>query len=152
MIGIWSEYGQEYLVSWSILTSIVFTLPLFCAPITWAKVLQWNIPTDTDLAIYFGRCLGGVGLAICALALNSGITGQGTTTVFNLLFACFILLTVAHIWGAIKRIQPITETLEIVFWFGLVAQCCVLSSCLTPPATAGKVNCPEYGDDRSRSL
>ena len=120
MIGMWSEFSQQYLIAWAILTSFVFTIPLFCVPITWARVLHWNIPADTDLAIYFGRCLGGVGLGICAVALHAGITSQGIATVFNLLFMTFILLTVAHVWGAIKRIQPITETLEIVFWFGLV--------------------------------
>ena len=120
MIGIWNEFSQQYLIVWAVLTSVVFAIPLFCVPITWARVLQWNIPTDTDLAIYFGRCLGGVGLVICGAALHAGTTGQGVTTVFNLLFIVFTLLTVAHIWGAIKRIQPITETLEIIFWFGLV--------------------------------
>ena len=120
MIGIWSQFSQQYLIAWAILTSVVFTIPLFFVPISWAKVLQWNIPTDTDLAIYFGRCLGGVGLAICALALHAGITGQGTIVVFNLLFGAFSFLTIAHIWGAVKGIQPITETLEIVFWFGLL--------------------------------
>lgn len=72
------------------------------------------------LAIYFGRCLGSVGTAICALAFHAGITGQATSTVFSLLLGVFTLLTVVHIWGAIKRIQPITETLGIIFWFGLV--------------------------------
>jgi len=120
MVGIWNEFSQYYLVAWAVLTSAVFTIPLFFAPIAWAKVLQWNIPADTDLAVYFGRCLGGVGLGICAAALHAGITGQGTIAVFNILFVVFVLVTVAHIWGAIMRIQPMTETLEIVFWFGLV--------------------------------
>jgi len=115
MIGTWSEFAQQYLIARAILTSVTFTIPLFFVPISWAKVLQWNIPADTDLAVYFGRCLGGVGLAICALALHAGITGQAVATVFNLLFGVFILLTIAHIWGAIKRIQPIAETLEIIF-------------------------------------
>jgi len=120
MIGIWSEFSQQYLIAWAILTAVVFTIPLFCVPIRWAKALQWNIPEDTDLAIYFGRCLGGLGLAICLIALHAGITGQGTIVVFHLLFGGFGLMTIAHIWGAIKGIQPVIETLEIVFWFGLV--------------------------------
>ena len=120
MIGIWSEFSQQYLIVWAVFTAIVFTIPLFCIPIIWARVLQWNIPDDTDLAVYFGRCLGGVGLGICALALHAGITGEAIATVFNLLFVTFGLLTIAHIWGALQRIQPITETLEIIFWFGLV--------------------------------
>lgn len=120
MLGIWSEFSQLYLIAWAVLTSVVFAIPLFCIPITWARVLQWDIPEDTDLAVYFGRCLGGVGLAICAIALNAGLSGQGTIVVFNLLFGAFGLITIAHIWGAIKRIQPVTETLEIAFWFALV--------------------------------
>lgn len=120
MIGIWSEYSQQYLIAWAVLSSVVFTIPLFCMPIAWARVLQWNIPGDTDLAIYFGRCLGGLGLAVCGLALHAGLTGQGTVVVFNLLFGGFGFITIAHVWGAIQRIQPITETLEIAFWIALV--------------------------------
>jgi len=120
MIGVWSEYHHQYLIIWAILTSVIFCIPLFCVPIQWAKVLKWNIPDDTDLAVYFGRCLGGLGLAICTVAVHTGLTGGNSITLFHIMFGVFILLTVAHIWGAIKRIQPITETLEIPFWFGLV--------------------------------
>jgi len=120
MIGVWSEYHHQYLIIWAILTSVIFCIPLFCVPIQWAKVLKWNIPDDTDLAVYFGRCLGGLGLAICTVAVHAGLTRGNSITLFHIMFGVFILLTVAHIWGAIKRIQPITETLEIPFWFGLV--------------------------------
>ena len=120
MFGIWSEYSHQYLVVWAVLTSLVFCIPLFCVPIQWARVLRWNIPTDTDLAVYCGRCLGGVGLAIAVVAAHTGLTGGDARPVFHILFGVFILLTAAHAWGALRRIQPISETLEIPFWFGLV--------------------------------
>ncbi len=120
MVGIWHEYSQQYLVVWAVVVAIAFTGPLFLVPLQWARILRWNIPEDTDLAVYFGRCLGGLGLAICGLAFSAGVTGHGTIAVFHLLFGGFAFMTIAHIWGAIKRIQPLTETLEIGFWFGLI--------------------------------
>lgn len=35
---------------------------------------------------------------------------------FDILFVVFALMFVVHVYGAVKRIQPVTETLEIGFW------------------------------------
>jgi len=32
----------------------------------------------------------------------------------------FVGMTLVHVVGAIQRIQPVTETIEIAFWAGLV--------------------------------
>jgi hypothetical protein len=71
-------------------TTAVFALPIFLVPLKWARWFGWTIPQQTDLAVhFFGRCLG-----------------------------AFILIVV-HVWGALLRIQPISETLEIGMYSGL---------------------------------
>jgi hypothetical protein len=38
---------------------------------------------------------------------------------FQVLIAVAVLMTIVHIWGALLRIQPISETLEIGMYAGL---------------------------------
>ncbi|MCY1379082.1 hypothetical protein D9M69_667670 [compost metagenome] len=78
--------------------------------------MRWTIPEHEHLAIYFGRCLGAFILVIEIAMLRSVVTGTCFSYAFDLLFLVFALMFVVHVYGAIKRIQPITETLEIGFW------------------------------------
>lgn len=119
MIGMWSEYAHQYLLYFGIGTAVVFCIPLFFAPLLWAKVLLWRAPEDTDLTVYFGRCLGALGLVIDYMVIQAARTGEGVNLVFEGLYIVFALMVVLHVYGALKRIQPITETLEIGFWVGL---------------------------------
>ena len=120
MVGLWSEHASEFLVGFGGLAGVVFAVPLFLVPLTWARVFRWNLPDDTDLAIYFGRCLGVLAVALSGYALCAGITGHGIVPVFQIMIPVFIGMTLAHIWGAFRRIQPVTETIEIGFWAGLI--------------------------------
>jgi hypothetical protein len=120
MVGIWSEHASEFLVGFGGLAGVVFALPIFLAPLTWARVFRWNLPDDTDLAIYFGRCLGVLAVVLSAFALCAGLSGDGMLLIFQIVIPVFALMTLVHIWGAIRRIQPVTETIEIGFWAGLV--------------------------------
>ena len=57
--------------------------------------------------------------------LASGILGfvPGITTnagEIPFMIPVFIGMTLVHVWGAIRRIQPVTETIEIAFWAGLI--------------------------------
>jgi VIT1/CCC1 family predicted Fe2+/Mn2+ transporter len=90
--------------------------------------MQWNIPDNTDLAVYFGRCLGAFILIVELIAFRAAITGEGLLFVFEVLIAVFSFMLVVHIYGAIKKIQPITETLENVLWIVLL----VLTLCFFP--------------------
>jgi hypothetical protein len=119
MIGIWKAYDQPFLLALVAVTSIVFALPIFLVPLRWARVFRWRIPDDTDLAVYFGRCLGAFVLIVEALMLRAGLTGEGLVFTFQVLLAVGLLMTLVHIWGALQKIQPITETLEIGMYSGL---------------------------------
>ncbi|WP_448205855.1 hypothetical protein [Azospirillum sp. sgz302134] len=99
-----------------VITTSLFALPIFVAPLTWARLMMWRVPDDRDLAVYFGRCLGAFILIVELLMLRAVTTGTGLSYVFDVLFCVYGFMLIIHIHGAIRRIQPITETLEIGLW------------------------------------
>jgi len=115
-MGSLSQYAVHYLATLMVGTTFLFALPIFIAPINWARLMLWRIPDDRDLAIYFGRCLGAFILIVELLMLRAVTMGNGVTYTFDVLFCVFGLMLLVHIYGAIRRIQPITETLEIGLW------------------------------------
>jgi hypothetical protein len=119
MLGLWSAYSQAFLLTIVCITSIVFALPIFLVPLTWARWFGWRIPQERDLAVYFGRCLGAFILIVEALMLRAGLTGEGLVFTFQVLLAVGLMMVLVHIWGALLRIQPISETLEIGMYSGL---------------------------------
>lgn len=121
MIGVWSEHAQTYLLIFCILTSLFFALPIFFKPLLWAKLMLWKIPEETDLAVYFGRCLGAFICIVEFIILRAALTGEGLIFAFEVMIAVFIFMLIVHIYGAIKKIQPITETLENILWAVLLA-------------------------------
>ncbi|UKJ71875.1 hypothetical protein [Azospirillum brasilense] len=116
MLGIYAQHAQTYLLVLMISTTLFFALPIFIAPLAWARLMLWRIPQDTDLAVYFGRCLGAFILIVEFLMLRGATTVEATAYAFDILFGVFGLMLAVHVYGAIRRIQPITETLEIGFW------------------------------------
>jgi hypothetical protein len=120
MVGLWSAHAQGYLLILMSVTTVVFGLPIFLIPLTWARVFGWRVPADSDLAVYFGRCLGAFILIVEALMLRAGLTGEGLAFTFQVLAAVGALMVIVHIWGAVQRIQPLTETLEIGMYAGML--------------------------------
>ena len=119
MLGIWSAHSQAFLLTLVCVTSIVFALPIFLVPLTWARWFGWRIPQERDLAIYFGRCLGAFILIVEALMLRAGLSGEGLVFTFQVLLGVAAMMVIVHIWGALLRIQPISETLEIGMYSGM---------------------------------
>lgn len=130
MIGIWSEHAQTFMLVFAVLAAVAFVIPMIFAPMHWARALLWNIPEDTDLAVYALRSLGSMGLVILLLTFRAAITGEGLLFVYELFIPFFLLMVLVHTYGAIRKIQPITETLEIGFWLILL----VLALCFMPSA------------------
>lgn len=120
MLGYYSEYAEAYLLVLMIVTTFAFVIPIFFTPLFWARMLLWRVPEDTDLAVYFGRCLGSFAFVVEAFILRALMTGTGLTFICDFLILVFGFMVVIHIYGAIKGIQPITETLEIGLWVALV--------------------------------
>lgn len=120
MLSIWSDSAADYLLVLTVVTTLVFALPIFLVPLTWARLMGWRIPMQTDLAVYFGRCLGAFILILEAMMLRAALTGEAIHTVFELLAATALMMIVVHVYGALRRIQPLSETLEIGFYAGLL--------------------------------
>ncbi|SCN47228.1 hypothetical protein BAZMOX_53206_0 [methanotrophic endosymbiont of Bathymodiolus azoricus (Menez Gwen)] len=78
--------------------------------------MKWTIPEKTDLVLYFGRCLGSLGLVLEYCTYQAATIGAGEEVVFQFWIGICLFMVGLHIYGAIKRIQPITETLEIALW------------------------------------
>jgi hypothetical protein len=128
MIGIWQNYSGEYLLVVAIGTVIIFGMPMLIAPLRWAQVLRWQLPRETDLAVYFGRCLGGVICLLAYGALRAARAPLYQSFYFELILGCFVMMILIHIYGAIKQIQPLSETLEIAYWLGLF----IITLCFYP--------------------
>jgi hypothetical protein len=116
MIGLWQAYSTNYLYVVAVGTLLLFGVPLLLWPLNWAKVLGWQIPDHTHLAIYFGRCLGGVICAMGGLAFVAAASVVTQRFFFYLIMANFTAMIVIHIYGAVKKLQPISETYEIIYW------------------------------------
>ena len=119
MFGVWGAHSREFLLVLTAVTTLVFALPIFLVPLRWARLFQWRLPQDTDLAVYFGRCLGAFILIVEALMLRAGLTGEGLSFIYQQLLAIAALMVAVHIWGAVQRIQPWTETAEIGMYSGM---------------------------------
>jgi hypothetical protein len=115
----WSTHAQTYLLVTMVITTAAFALPIFLAPLRWARVLGWEIPGHTDLAVYFGRCLGAFVLIVEALMLRAALTGEGLVFTYQVILAVSAMMVIVHVWGAVQRIQPVLETLEIGMYGGL---------------------------------
>lgn len=120
MLGYWSHYSKDYITILMVLTTCFFALPIFIAPLRWARLMRWVVPEEKHLAIYFGRCLGAFILVVEATMLRSATTGTHFSYAFDVLFVVFTLMALVHIYGAVRKIQPITETIEIGFWLLLL--------------------------------
>jgi hypothetical protein len=117
--GIWGDHAQAYLLVVVAVTLPAFALPIFLAPLRWARLLGWRVPEHTDLAVYFGRCLGAFVLVIEALMLRAGLTGADLLLTYQAITLVAALMVVVHVWGALQGIQPWLETLEIGMYGGL---------------------------------
>ncbi|MEQ1601090.1 MAG: hypothetical protein HOP04_00060 [Methylophilaceae bacterium] len=119
MLGIWGNHAGQFLsvVGWLII--VAFAIPITFWPFQWAKLVGWEIPQQTHLALYFGRCLGCVGGAVALFSILAANNPMVQPFYFKLLLTIWASMVILHIYGAIKKIQPILETLEIGFWLGL---------------------------------
>lgn len=119
MVSLYAEHSASFLRVVSLLTLVAFAIPISLAPLTWAKVLRWGVDARPDLALYFGRCLGGVALVLVWAGWHAAAQPALQPFYFNIFIGITGLLTLVHIVGALQKVQPWTETAEIPFWGGM---------------------------------
>jgi hypothetical protein len=89
-----------------------FAAPLFIDPYWWARTFGWDTGPETELGVYFGRCLGAVAIALSAAALVASRAPARNRSLFTLIAGLTGLLAVVHLRGLIEDSQPLVEHLE----------------------------------------
>jgi hypothetical protein len=95
---------------------VAFGLPLLLCPMTWAHRIGWSLPQEKDLANYLGRSLGGVVMAVIIMAFLAATDPWKYRFVFELLVLIGIFMVGVHLYGFMKKNQPLIEHLEIVMY------------------------------------
>ena len=125
MIGIWKSYADIYLIVAGVAMLAAFGLPLMLVPLKWARVFRWDVSRPGDLVIFLGRSLG-VFLSVMGMyAFKVSQTPTAMPFYFELMLWIFVGMILLHVYGAIRKTQPITETIEIGLWviLSLVTLC-----------------------------
>ena len=128
MIGIWSSYADVYLIVAGVAMLVAFGLPLMLAPMRWASVFRWDVSQPGNLVIFLGRSLGVFISVIAIYAFKVSQTPAAMPFYYELMLWTFVGMILLHIYGAIRKTQPITETLEIGLWVIL----CLITLCFYP--------------------
>jgi hypothetical protein len=116
--------ARIYLRIFGLLFLPVFALPLLLHPYGWARAFGWRREPETDVGLYFGRCLGAVATAISVQALRASREPARHRSFFSMLEMGGWLLSLVHVRGLLERRQPPIEHAEIVGYaaFALAAR------------------------------
>ncbi len=96
-----------------------FGLPLLVVPLSWARFLRWQVPQPDDIVVFLGRSLGIIISILAVFAFKVTSTPAAKPFFFDLMLWLFVAMIALHAYGAIRKTQPITETVEILLWVAL---------------------------------
>jgi hypothetical protein len=104
----------------------IFAVPLLLHPYAWARRFGWKDEVETDVGLYFGRCLGAVAVALMGGALAASREPREHRSLFTVLEVAGWLLSAVHLRGMIERRQPPIENAEVVGYavFAVLARRC----------------------------
>jgi hypothetical protein len=91
----------------------VFALPLLLDPYRWARAFGWRREPETDVGLYFGRCLGALATAACVQGTRAARDPQRHRSFFQFVEVVGWLLAAVHLRGLLERRQPPIEHAEI---------------------------------------
>ena len=100
----------------SALFLFAFGLPLLLFPMRWAQRIGWSLPEDKDLANYLGRSLGSMVMAVIIMGFLAASDPWKYRFVFEMLMLIGIFMVGVHLYGFVKKNQPLIEHLEIVMY------------------------------------
>ena len=93
-----------------------FALPLLLDPYGWARRFGWKEEPQTDVGLYFGRCLGAVATATCVQAVRAARDPQAHRGFFQNAEVAGWLLAAVHVRGMLEGRQPPIEHAEIAMY------------------------------------
>ena len=92
---------------------------MFVDPYRWARTFGWRDEPETDVGLYFGRCLGALALAASVHGLRAARDPRRHASYFEFAEATGWLVAAAHARGLVERRQPLIEDVETVGWLAL---------------------------------
>jgi len=92
----------------------VFALPLLIDPYRWSRAFGWKPEPETDVGLYFGRCLGALATAACLQAARASGDPARHRGFFEFTESAGWLLSLVHLRGLIEGRQPPIEHAEIL--------------------------------------
>jgi hypothetical protein len=116
MIGIWKSFSDIYLNIAGVAMLISFGIPLLLVPLRWARALRWEVPQPENLVVFLGRSMGILISLLAIFAFKVTCTPAAQPFFFDLMLWLFVSMFALHVYGAIRKTQPITETVEILLW------------------------------------
>jgi hypothetical protein len=93
-----------------------YGLPLIFVPQRWARLFGWKIPEEKKLAMFLGQSLGILLTVISIFAFLVPGSPEVKPFFFNFLLATIGGMTILHVYGAVRKLQPKMETYEILLW------------------------------------
>jgi hypothetical protein len=128
MIGVWQSYSDIFLYVVGIAMFVAFGIPLTLVPLRWARVFRWEVPQPENLTVFLGRSLGIFISVLAIFAIKATNQPAAKPFYFDLILWIVAAMTILHVYGAVKKTQPITETVEIALWVVLF----VITLCFYP--------------------
>ena len=128
MIGIWKSYADVYLYVMGVSMLAAFGIPLLAVPLRWARAFRWETPQPENLVVFLGRSLGVFVSVLALFAFKAAGSPVAKPFFFDLVLWVLGALGLLHIYGAIKKTQPVTENVEILLWVALF----LLTLCFYP--------------------
>lgn len=100
---------------------MAFGVSLFLSPYRWARAFRWRDEKQTDVGLYFGRCLGAVAIAGGIEGVRAALDPERSRSWFAFTETGAWLLAAVHVRGLVEGRQPPTETAEIPGWVAMAA-------------------------------
>ncbi len=116
MIGIWQSYSDVYLYIAGAAMLAAFGIPLLVVPLHWARAFRWEVPQPENLVVFLGRSLGIIISLLAVFAFKATFSPAAKPFFFDLMLWLFVAMIALHAYGAIRKTQPVTETVEILLW------------------------------------
>ncbi len=121
LVGRLSAHARTFLLVFAGVTTVVAAVPIYLFPLDWAEALGWDVPQNSDLVVYYARGGGSFLLIAEFLMLRAAMTGRNLRLGYEVLMLAGGAMVVLHVWGALREAQPLSETLEIIFYSAIVA-------------------------------